>query len=813
MRELSYLDFDLLVESAGQAGYRARVVESPAGETAPIDFRLPFSELEVENFLLRVGRPRRGPARGEPPRDAAVVRDFGGRLFEAVFHDELRVALATSLDQAEGDDAGLRVRLRLSDCPELVDLPWEYLYDRENRRFLALSEWTPVVRYLQFPGRVRPLSVRPPLRVLVLIASPTDLPPLDVNGERDRLRSALADLEGAGRVMVDEVSTGTLADLQRQLRRADYHVFHYIGHGGYDQQAEDGVLVFEGASGRGQPVSGEDLGMLLHDHRTLRLAVLNSCEGARGGRTDPYSGTAQSLVRQGIPAVVAMQFEITDTAAITFAHNFYEAVADGYPLDAAMAEARKAVRNEPNPVEWGTPVLYLRAHDGRIFELAPSQPTPEDSDAAADLWNDAEYSAALAAFYTQRWITAVDLLEQVSTRYPNHPQVVQQLAHARQQRQEAEWDADASAAAEQAHWSDAVAALEHLLTAHPNDRDVARRLESARAAQWQAEAQANLRRLYAAGEWAAVIAAGEQLAELDPASAGLVTAAEAELADRYTTGRLQLDRGDWVGAAQTFAAIHAERPDYRDVARRLESARAAQWQAEAQANLRRLYAAGEWAAVIAAGEQLAELDPASAGLVTAAKAEAELADRYTTGRLQLDRGDWVGAAQTFAAIHAERPDYRDVGAILARGRVASMGERFLARFIDWMLILLPLIFLVPTSEPTPTGESAPTTFADTLFFLGSLLTLAVYEVVLTARWGNTVGKRLLRLKVVRRLDGGPVGWGPSLLRWVVQLIAWIPGLLFGSIILYLSPFWDSTGGRQGWHDKLAGTIVVKQPPR
>ena len=108
---------------------------------------------------------------------------------------------------------------------------------------------------------------------------------------------------------------------------------------------------------------------MLHDHRSLRLAVLNSCEGARGGRTDPFSGTAQSLIQQGIPAVVAMQFEITDDAAITFAHELYEAVADGYPLDAAIAEARKAIRGQPNPVEWATPVLYLRAPDGRIFDI------------------------------------------------------------------------------------------------------------------------------------------------------------------------------------------------------------------------------------------------------------------------------------------------------------------------------------------------------------------------------------------------------------------------------------------------------------
>ena len=369
MPERTYLNFDVLVQPAVGGGYEARVLGGPAGETGPVKVAIPFSDLEIENFLLRIGRPRRGLTRSLQSPEAAAVRGFGGVLFDAVFRDQLRVALASSLDLAEGAAAGLRVRLRLTEAPELVDLPWEYMYNGDTHRFMALSEWTPLVRYLELPGRVRPLAVKPPVRLLVMVASPSDFPALDVESEWNKLQEALRRLEDTGRVQVDRVPSGSLADLQRQLRRAEYHVFHYIGHGTYDTQANDGVLAFEGPQGRGQLVSGTDLGALLHDHRTLRLVLLNSCEGARSGRTDPYSGTAQSLVRQGIPAVVAMQFEITDEAAITLAQSLYEAVADGYPLDAALSEARKAVKNEPNPVEWGTPVLYLRAEDARIFEM------------------------------------------------------------------------------------------------------------------------------------------------------------------------------------------------------------------------------------------------------------------------------------------------------------------------------------------------------------------------------------------------------------------------------------------------------------
>jgi tetratricopeptide (TPR) repeat protein len=313
------------------------------------------------------------------------------------------------------------------------------------------------------------------------------------------------------------------------------------------------------------------------------------------GGADPYSGTAQSLVRQGIPAVVAMQFEISDTAAITLARSLYEAVADGYPLDAATAEARKAVRHQPNPVEWGTPVLYLRAPDGRIFDV-PSVSTPTglalaqaadndgrtpQQDTPVEPYDDPDYTAALAAYFTERWDTAVELLTRVLKRYPDHPHAAERLAEARRQQRLAGWDADARHAAEQGRWDEAVEALEHIAETQPDLPDIAQRLNHARTQHEITSLQADLRRMHTARQWTAVVAIGEQLAEHDPSSAdpdGLVTAARAELAEAaianlYNTGLRQLDSGDQAAAAETFAAIEAERPGYRDTTALLARAR------------------------------------------------------------------------------------------------------------------------------------------------------------------------------------------------------------------------------------------------
>lgn len=364
---LAYQDFDLLIEPSSPGNYRARVLRSPAGESSPIQFTLPFSPLELENFVLKIslGRRRtRGPGRPE----SAPLKEFGGKLYGAVFQDELRDILRSSLSQTRVQGIGMRLRLRLADVPELANLPWEFLYDPRLNRFLAQSRYTPLVRYLDLPDPPQSLSVAGPLRLLVVISSPSDYDQLNVEQEWRLLTSALASQQGEGRVIIERLPAN-MSTLRRRLRQEEFHIFHFVGHGFYKPAWGDGVLVMEDRTGRSQEVPGEELGSLLHEHDPIRLAVLNACEGARSGVSDTFAGVAQSLIQQGLPAVVAMQFEITDDAAIIFAHELYAAIADGYPLEAALAETRNAIRDEGNLTEWGTPVLYSRAPDGRLFDL------------------------------------------------------------------------------------------------------------------------------------------------------------------------------------------------------------------------------------------------------------------------------------------------------------------------------------------------------------------------------------------------------------------------------------------------------------
>ena len=366
-------------------GASYRVLASTQSAEASASFELPFNQLEIENFILKVSRPR-----GRRRIDKSAIDDarrFGGDLFRALFQSQIYGLYHDALAKSRGENRGVRITLCLSGAPELIDVPWEYLFDDPD--FLAVSEFTPIVRYLDLPHAHRPLLVEPPLRLLGVISSPAEYEQLDVERERENLERALAGLSDAGAVELQWLERPTLRALLKAVKSQTFHGLHYIGHGSYDAAAERGVLLFEQDDGWAHPVSGDELGLILRDVSSLRLAILNACEGARTSRSDPFAGVAGSLVQRDIPAVVAMQFEISDEAAIVFAGEFYEQLAEGRPVDASLSAARLAMLAERSgDIEWGTPVLFMRVPDGRIFDLGdhprPNQPALQSTTGHAD---------------------------------------------------------------------------------------------------------------------------------------------------------------------------------------------------------------------------------------------------------------------------------------------------------------------------------------------------------------------------------------------------------------------------------------------
>jgi hypothetical protein len=392
-----FLDFDLRI-SRDAAGAFAVTVRSPAGEVAGT-MRLPVddSKLRLRLEEMRKARAAAGPARrvSEPQRELnggrasgvkvrGTIRDLGRGLFKALLPSEIASCYRSSLGTARAGGKGLRIRLRL-DAPELALLPWEYLYDDAEGEHTCLVRGTPVVRHIEMARPPQPLTIRPPLRILGMIASPADLPDLDVGREKQQMEEAIRHLRDEGRVTVQWLAGQTARDLQKAMLGGPWHVFHFIGHGDFD--GSEGQVALADERGRSRLLSATQLGQLLAGHDSLRLVVLNSCEGARASATDLFSSTGAVLTRRGIPAVVSMQDAITDRAALEFSRMFYDAIAGGLPVDAALTEARIAISTTMGDTfEWGTPVLYMRSSDGRLFDIdaaaAVFQGSPEPPPAA-----------------------------------------------------------------------------------------------------------------------------------------------------------------------------------------------------------------------------------------------------------------------------------------------------------------------------------------------------------------------------------------------------------------------------------------------
>ena len=378
-RVVAYDELRLRID--GPSGGPFRVLASFSGGQAAAgeatgEFSLP--ERELERFLSYADAPRRAVGSSGSPTDPA--RRFGEALFDALFTDEIRTLYGVARVQvrANGANRGLRVTLCLSGAPGLMDVPWEYLY--HDHSFLAASESTPVVRYLDLSYEPAALSVALPINLLGVVSTRPELDQLAVDRERENLETALAGPLAAGALTLQWLEQPTLTSLLEALESQEIHVLHFIGHGAYDPETQRGVIMLRDDAGATTNVDGGRLGQVVHDHASLRLVVLNACSGARSGDRDPFAGIAAALVGQRIPAVVAMQTDITDVAAVMFSTRFYRELAAGLPVDAAVTQGRLAIfADQDDGIEWGSPVVFMRVADGRIFDLPSAGAVPKTS--------------------------------------------------------------------------------------------------------------------------------------------------------------------------------------------------------------------------------------------------------------------------------------------------------------------------------------------------------------------------------------------------------------------------------------------------
>ncbi|MFI1972129.1 CHAT domain-containing WD40 repeat protein [Streptomyces cinnamoneus] len=367
-------DFDFVIEMGEAPGGYSIGVTSPSGENhtiANLDAHELLSTLPTLQAAVLGSAAR---SRGVGDELETPVRKVGGTLFNAVFQNATKALYLSSRQKAEEQGRRLRLVLRVRS-PELAALPWELLHDSQLGGYLCLHH--PIVRHVEVLEPVSPLCVEPPLRILGMEALPGSLGTLDAQAEREYLTAALKPLIDEGMVQLDWVPGHTKQHLFDALLRGGCHIFHFVGHGKFDERRRQGMLVLSDDQGREDLLHAEALGSLISiASPSPRLVVLNSCETGTSHAEDLFSSTAAEL-EHTVPAVVAMQFAVTDKAAILFSRAFYHALAANRPVDEAVRTGRIALRaDKDDSLECFTPVLYQRSGDARLFDLTSPTKAP-----------------------------------------------------------------------------------------------------------------------------------------------------------------------------------------------------------------------------------------------------------------------------------------------------------------------------------------------------------------------------------------------------------------------------------------------------
>jgi tetratricopeptide (TPR) repeat protein len=326
--------------------------------------------------------------------DAALVRSkriresikvCGRRLFQDVFqpNPECRAIwrrIAPRLSQT---------KIEIYESDEHVGLPWELLRDPTTNTPVCLSAATFVRSH--GAGSLGVLDALPRLKVLLVISRPGGTDDVEL---RTIASTIYGSLRASSRFKVDVLRPPTYETLERTLRDAvkrneHYDLVHFDGHGFYQSAGVTdsgeayggGYLVFEhDSSEHGDPISGEAFGALATECG-VRAVVLNACRSAYQESADidadnldrPSASFAHGLLAAGVPAVVAMSFNVYVTSAKTFMEEFYGQLQKGQALSVAASLARhlsvdrtRFHEDASDIDDWLVPAIYQTGADLKV---------------------------------------------------------------------------------------------------------------------------------------------------------------------------------------------------------------------------------------------------------------------------------------------------------------------------------------------------------------------------------------------------------------------------------------------------------------
>jgi hypothetical protein len=208
----------------------------------------------------------------------------------------------------------------------------------------------------------------PPLRVLVIPAQPTGLPPIAAEDLIDAISKASEKYP----IVLDRLDSPTIGEFLDRLgdETKPVHVVHFIGHGKYEDKRYKLALLSEASNP--EWVEAQTFAQYFKDmNATPKLVFLHLCEAEEDIAAN-FARLAPPLLQRDIPHVVAMQHPMPNLAGVSFTKYFYDALGQGQPIDHAVqiGRWRIAIKN-PELADtrvWGTPVLYMRSRGGPLVK-------------------------------------------------------------------------------------------------------------------------------------------------------------------------------------------------------------------------------------------------------------------------------------------------------------------------------------------------------------------------------------------------------------------------------------------------------------
>jgi hypothetical protein len=309
---------------------------------------------------------------------AASSGQDGVTLFQWLFADD---ALKTAWANARGQQPQRRIRLRIDpEAPELHRIPWELLRDTGAGGVpldLSALDATPFSRYLAGPWIPGSPILKRPVRMLVAIANPANLPDfglsvIDPAAEFKLLQDAVTGNSNIELVKLQ--GPCTLQAIEAALREG-IHILHFVGHGNYVDGTAVLFLCNPSDTNKALPVKDTEIATMLgrqlidagaQSDDKLRLVYLSSCLTATRSPADAFRGLAPRLVAGGVPAVLAMQDLVPIKTASEFSAVFYRELLDHGQVDRASNAARSSVISAGLPGA-AIPVLFMRLRSGQLL--------------------------------------------------------------------------------------------------------------------------------------------------------------------------------------------------------------------------------------------------------------------------------------------------------------------------------------------------------------------------------------------------------------------------------------------------------------